>query len=471
MQRTMTNMLLASAGFACFLALNSFSLWGFTVLPETALGENAQLLWSAPLSISNVLTFFAFIVGAYVAPARFNRSPLAVAVALLGAAVALMGLSTALGSPGVLVVAGTCMGVGTTCCFFCWARAFFADGADMAKVEIVLGSVLSAVPYVAFLTLEASAIAITIAALALLNVGALFAHERFAQDEGRATVPQRTISFRSLATTFWKPLLCIAMIGLATPAIAVISHDSTAGMTFAQQSLMVHSENIISALVLGVVWLGLKRDTSPIKAFTVLFPVIATALLLFLVLDPPLRVVVPYVSGIAFVVFSMVVMIESVEVSAARDLGLTAVYGLFAGLFYCANRLSDFAMEAAREQLLQQETTVTIAVVALLYGCSIVMFFIMREPKSERAEASSADAAVDPIDETCRQLAQARGLSERQTDVLVLLAHGYDIPTIAKKLFVSENTVRTHAKKVYAALDVHSKQEIIELANAPEPKA
>lgn len=51
---------------------------------------------------------------------------------------------------------------------------------------------------------------------------------------------------------------------------------------------------------------------------------------------------------------------------------------------------------------------------------------------------------------------------------MVLLAHGYDIPTIAKKLFVSENTVRTHTKKVYAALDVHSKQELIELANASE---
>ena len=42
----------------------------------------------------------------------------------------------------------------------------------------------------------------------------------------------------------------------------------------------------------------------------------------------------------------------------------------------------------------------------------------------------------------------------------------YDIPTIAKKLYVSENTVRTHAKKIYATLEVHSKQEIIELSNA-----
>ena len=54
------------------------------------------------------------------------------------------------------------------------------------------------------------------------------------------------------------------------------------------------------------------------------------------------------------------------------------------------------------------------------------------------------------------------GLSERQTEVLALLARGYTLPAIASALYLSENTVRTHTKKIYAALDVHSKQELIE---------
>lgn len=482
MQKTIANILLAATGFACFLALNSFSLWGFALLPETALGENAQLLWSAPLSLSNMLTFFVFVIGAYCAPTLFNRSPLPAAAALLTAAVTLMGLSTLTQNPAVLISASTCMGIGTTCCFFCWARALFADGSDLAKIELVLGSVLSAVPYLAFFTLEPSAIAVTIAVLAACNVAALFSHQRLANRENRSHVPQRTVSFGTLLATFWKPLLCIAMIGLAAPAIVVISHDSTASMTFVQQSLMVHSENIIAALVLGIAWLGARRETTPTKTFSVLFPIIATALLLFLVLEPPLRIIVPYVSGIAFVVFSMIVMIDSIEVSSKQNLGLTSVYGLFSGLFYCANWLGNFAMEAVREQGLLQEATVTIAVVALLYGCSIVMFFVTRAPRE--ASSSNADKTcapqeaiatetpvevstpIDLIDENCRRIAETHGLSKRQAEVFALLAHGYDIPTIAKKLYVSENTVRTHAKKIYATLEVHSKQEIIELSNA-----
>ncbi|MFQ8869257.1 MAG: helix-turn-helix transcriptional regulator, partial [Eggerthella lenta] len=34
---------------------------------------------------------------------------------------------------------------------------------------------------------------------------------------------------------------------------------------------------------------------------------------------------------------------------------------------------------------------------------------------------------------------------------------------IAESLFISENTVRSHSKHIYAKLDVHSKQEILDL--------
>lgn len=501
MQRSITYIVLPSVGFACFLALNSFSLWGFSLLPETTLGAEAQRLWSAPLSLANALSFIVFLVGVYCAPRLFNRNPLGAAIAFIALAVALAALYTAGQTAAILAVAGASMGIGTTCCFFCWARTFFIDGIEAAKAEIVLGSVLSAVPYLAFLTLEASAIAVTLGMLALLNFAALFAHGRRAKsDQGQTpAVPTAVAPFGKLLAQFWKPLLCVAMIGFAAPIIATLSQASTAGLTFAQQSLMVHSENLIAAVVLGVCWLGLRKNVDLIKSFTVLFPIITTAMLLYFVLDPALRIVVPYVSGIAFVVFSMVVMIESIGIST-RGFGLTQVYALFAGLLYYMNQLGNTAIDTVDQNMLMHETSVMIAMFALLYGCSIVMYFITREGRGakqgsyagDKSESSGAETklasdsmnavresdiptstergnpvlTVSLIDDNCRRLAEERQLSERQSEVLTLLAHGYDIPTIAKKLYVSENTVRTHTKKVYAALDVHSKQEIIELANA-----
>lgn len=55
------------------------------------------------------------------------------------------------------------------------------------------------------------------------------------------------------------------------------------------------------------------------------------------------------------------------------------------------------------------------------------------------------------------------GLSEREAQVAVLIAQGRSKAAIARHLFVSENTVRTHAKNAYSKLGVCSKTELAEL--------
>ncbi|BDE97641.1 helix-turn-helix domain-containing protein [Raoultibacter timonensis] len=469
MQGNQAKTLLASAGFACFLAMNSFSLWGFTLLPQTTLGPDSFSLWSAPLSYGNALSFLVFVVGAYKLPCLFNRNPLTAATVLLALASILLNGFMVLESSPMLIAAGTCMGIGTTCSFFCWARTFFADGVDAAKTEIVLGSVLSAVPFLAFLTLDPSAIVFTLSVLAFLNLIALFAHGRM--EKPKRTVPTAAEPFGRIVGSSWKSLLCIAMIGFMAPIVATLSHQPLDAMEFVQQTLMVHSENICAAIILGIAWLGLRRNVSSIKAFTILFPILTTVLLVFPFIGENARIIVPYVGGVAFVVFSVVLTIESISVSTERNVNLTVMYGLYAGLLYCANQIGTIVASGLGDDFLFEETSIMAVLFVLLYGCSIVMFFITRKSgrggAEENVPPSATPAKIDTVDIACQALIKEKGFSERQGEVLLLLAHGFDIPTIAKKLYLSENTVRTHTKKLYAALDVHSKQEIIELVNAP----
>ncbi|MFR0706858.1 MAG: response regulator transcription factor, partial [Eggerthella lenta] len=67
------------------------------------------------------------------------------------------------------------------------------------------------------------------------------------------------------------------------------------------------------------------------------------------------------------------------------------------------------------------------------------------------------------IDEGCERLGSQRGLTAREVEVLQLLCKGRSKSYIAESLFISENTVRSHSKHIYAKLDVHSKQEILDL--------
>jgi LuxR family maltose regulon positive regulatory protein len=52
-------------------------------------------------------------------------------------------------------------------------------------------------------------------------------------------------------------------------------------------------------------------------------------------------------------------------------------------------------------------------------------------------------------------------LNEREIEVLQLFAAGLTNATIARRLFVSQNTVKWYAKNIYRKLDVHSRAEAL----------
>lgn len=67
------------------------------------------------------------------------------------------------------------------------------------------------------------------------------------------------------------------------------------------------------------------------------------------------------------------------------------------------------------------------------------------------------------IDAGCVTLGEKNALTAREIEVLQLICKGRSKAYIAENLFISENTVRSHSKHIYEKLQVHSKQEILDL--------
>lgn len=65
----------------------------------------------------------------------------------------------------------------------------------------------------------------------------------------------------------------------------------------------------------------------------------------------------------------------------------------------------------------------------------------------------------------CLEMQRRYGLSDREAEVAALLAKGRSRPYIREQLFISTNTVATHIKHIYQKLDIHSKEELIDMAN------
>lgn len=72
----------------------------------------------------------------------------------------------------------------------------------------------------------------------------------------------------------------------------------------------------------------------------------------------------------------------------------------------------------------------------------------------------------DHIEARCREIGVREGLTEREIDILGLLAKGRDGKFIAEEYVLSYNTVKTHIKHIYQKLGVHSRQELIDLVGA-----
>lgn len=64
------------------------------------------------------------------------------------------------------------------------------------------------------------------------------------------------------------------------------------------------------------------------------------------------------------------------------------------------------------------------------------------------------------------KLVSTYGLTDRETDIAILLANGFTARRASEELYLSLNTVNSYTKTIYRKMDVHKKDELIEKVNA-----
>lgn len=79
------------------------------------------------------------------------------------------------------------------------------------------------------------------------------------------------------------------------------------------------------------------------------------------------------------------------------------------------------------------------------------------------AEGNGLLTQEENLDGMVARIAVEGGLSARETEVLGYLARGRSQPYIRDALVLSKNTVASHVKHIYQKLNVHSRQELLDL--------
>ena len=85
------------------------------------------------------------------------------------------------------------------------------------------------------------------------------------------------------------------------------------------------------------------------------------------------------------------------------------------------------------------------------------------KPLTPLVSSSAGDGPLSPVADRCAAIGTAAGLTDREQEIFEYLARGRNVRFIQDELTVSYNTVKTHVSHIYAKLDVHSHQELIDL--------
>lgn len=67
------------------------------------------------------------------------------------------------------------------------------------------------------------------------------------------------------------------------------------------------------------------------------------------------------------------------------------------------------------------------------------------------------------VDNRCREIAEASGITARELEVMLLLAKGRSYAFIEEELVVSRNTIKSHANHIYRKTGTHSREELLKL--------
>ena len=108
-----------------------------------------------------------------------------------------------------------------------------------------------------------------------------------------------------------------------------------------------------------------------------------------------------------------------------------------------------------------------------LLGTMAIAIVTAVSPQSKAFRAifhdlNNASVSFDTSDELarcCGSVARRCGLSKREEEVMRFIVQGYTKPYIAETLAISDSTVRTHTRRLYEKVGVHSRRELQEMVD------
>ena len=488
-----------SFGYATFLSINATSIWGgiYPYLPAFCQTSLTTIVFYTVQIAVFWLAFCAAMAFTWARPGLSRgahvlafSAPLAFGPLMLVGAMYLESLALAL-----VVGAAALIGVGSAGYLMSWQRVFASLDSARGNLVLIKGTGFSALLYF-FLCFIPTALTAYLIPLVLVPLAGLClwiaAHATDAQQPMFDDVPrEHAVVYKNALCESFLPALSVGALGFCSGAVTHQELLSTINI-FSMSALLA-----VVAVFYGA-WRRRTIHVDLMSVFRVLFPIAATCLIVLPFAGGEFTTVGSGVTYACFMLACVLMMMHCGQIS--RDSGINPVfifafYGTITYFMQMCGYLVGYASGSAAALGVEQLSFVALVALYVMLLIALVgrkvgklhtnrLEFLMLTPKAPQKETSAeiavtqavrsrdvaapAGAATGPqladrVSKRCKRLSELYGLSSREAEVMELLVRGYSGPAIAEMLFISENTMRTHSKRIYAKLDIHKKQELLVL--------
>ena len=359
--------------------------------------------------------------------------------------------------PEATMVLSIVAGAGCAWCFMGWFSACCATGPRNAVSYLLLSFALAAAIRIVLALIPYEAALWVLIALCGASIALLPVAEAAAGDSMATTTTHLTG-----APTGRRTLFILMELGLYSFVLGSVNGASSESQSLTFAMVLNYAFRIILMLVLFAWFVAADKRASVARVAQAALCVIVIAVLAIALLGDAASMVAASLISFARGIVLMLLALVSVETTFSLRLHPFVAFGVGRGVY-------EFAVTGGRlfsHYVLQEafSITLTLNLIFFVVGC-IFLFITGRTAKTvlslEGGIAPSAPA--NAVAERCHAVAQRYGLTERETEVLVLLCRGRGKAYIAEALSVSENTVRHHCKNIYAKLQVHTREELMDL--------
>lgn len=382
--------------------------------------------------------------------------------ALAGSLIRCLGTS----SLGTETLEGMLFGSGCCLMTLAWTAIFasypFVEALQKGALALLIGVLLQACAQLAGLLAPAPIWSVTFLGLSLLCALFELSTHSVGSDEGDVP-PAASIQARigGLVKTAWAPLCGLGICSFLLGSLWMQAAPAGGGGARTLPAI----DGVGPLLACALIALATRRisDYAQTKRlFWVVMPITAAIFLITPSLEdltvPHWNLAVANLQNAGSVCMLFCTWALLLLGTRTNSLPLAATFGASIALIGTLPPLGACVFAA-----LGNAANVITVVLFILYMGIVILFLAWGNPDDASASERAETLFSSFIESRCAKLAEHGNLTPRESEILVLLGRGHGYAYIAEMLYISEATVRTHARNIYRKLDITSQEDLLGL--------